>query len=104
MQVTSEEDRVTKLVLAISAENADAILDGTRTSDRRSRPPKQLPARAYLAVPGVGVVGECELSEAERKGNDGWLLPVTNPKRYARPRMLERFGLKKTPRSFRYVE
>lgn len=104
MQGATEEDIVTKLVLAISAENADAILDGTRTTDRRMRPPKHLPARAYLAVPGVGVVGECELGEAERKGSDGWLMPVTSPKRYARPRTLDRFGLKKTPRSFQYLE
>lgn len=94
---------MTRLVLAISAENADAILDGTRTSDHRARPPKQLPARAYLAVPGIGVVGECELGEPERKTEDGWVLPVTSPKRYARPRSLDRFGLTKTPRSFRYV-
>jgi predicted transcriptional regulator len=94
---------VTKLVLAISAENADAILDGTRTADHRAHPPKRLPARAYLAVPTVGVVGECDLGEPERKTGAGWALPVSNAKRYARPRSLDRFGLAKTPRSFRYV-
>lgn len=94
---------MTRLVLAISAENAEAILDGTRTSDHRARPPKQLPARAYLAVPKVGIVGECELGEPERKTDDGWAIPVSNVKRYARPRPLHRFGLAKTPRSFRYV-
>lgn len=94
---------MTRLVLAISAENADAILDGSRTSDHRARPPKQLPARAYLAVPKVGVVGECELGEPERKTDDGWALPVSDVKRYARPRSLNRFGLSRTPRSFRYV-
>lgn len=94
---------MTKLVLAISAANADAILDGTRTADHRSHPPRQLPARAYLAVPKVGVVGECDLGEPERRTNDGWAIPVTSPKRYARPRPLDRFGLTKTPRSFRYL-
>lgn len=94
---------MTKLVLAISAENADAILDGTRTSDHRSHPPKRLPARAYLAVPKVGVVGECDLGQPERRTDGGWEIPVTSPKRYARPRSLEKYGLSKTPRSFRYV-
>jgi len=94
---------MTRLVLAISAENADAILNGTRKTDHRARPPAKLPARAYLAVPRVGVVGECELGAPERKTDDGWAIPVTSPKRYARPRSLDRFGLTKTPRSFRYL-
>jgi predicted transcriptional regulator len=94
---------MTRLVLAISAENADAILDGTRTTDHRAHPPKRLPARAYLAVPRVGVVGECELGEPEKKTDAGWSLPVSAPKRYARPRSLDRYGLAKTPRSFRYL-
>ncbi|HEX9435602.1 MAG TPA: hypothetical protein VGA16_00415 [Candidatus Limnocylindria bacterium] len=94
---------MTKLVLAIGAANADAILDGTRTADHRAHPPRRLPARAYLAVPKVGVVGECELGEPERKTDDGWAIPVSNVKRYARPRPLEKFGLAKTPRSFRYL-
>lgn len=94
---------MTKLVLAISAANADAILDGTRRTDHRVHPPKRLPARAYLAVPKVGVVGECDLGAPERRTDEGWALPVSDPKRYARPRALERFGLTKTPRSFRYV-
>lgn len=93
---------MTKLVLAVRAENADAILDGTRKSDLRTLPPKRLPARAYLAVPGVGVVGECELGEPEKNG-EGWRIPVSSPKRYAKPRTLDRFGLTKTPRSFRYL-
>ncbi len=92
---------MTKLVIAISAAHADALLDGVRTSDARTRPPSRLPARAYLAVPGV--VGECELGVAERRTADGWSLPVTAPKRYARPRPLDRFGLTRTPRSFRYI-
>lgn len=37
---------MTRLVLASSAANADAILDGTATSDVRRHPPKRLPARA----------------------------------------------------------
>ncbi len=94
---------MTRLVLAIAADTADAILDGTRHSDRRTRPPKRLPARAYLAVPRVGVVGECELGAPERHTDDGWLLPVAHPKRYARPRPLAQYGLTKTPRSFRYL-
>lgn len=102
-QARAEDARVTRLVLAVSAGNADAILDGTRTTDRRARPPKKLPARAYLAVPKIGVVGECDLGAPERRTDDGWILPVSRPRRYARPRSLERFGLSKTPRSFRYV-
>ena len=94
---------MTRLVLAISAEHADEILDGKTFSEVRTHPPKQLPARAYLAVPKVGVVGECVLDVPERKAGDGWVLPVTDPKRYTRPRSLDRFGLTKTPRSFRYV-
>lgn len=94
---------MTKLVLAIGQDGADAILDGSRKSDQRARPPKRLPARAYLAVPGVGVVGECDLGEPGRRTDDGWLIPVTKPRRYARPRPLDRFGLAKTPRSFRYL-
>ncbi len=94
---------MTRLVLAIAAEHADAILDGTRRSDHRTHPPKRLPARAYLAVPRVGVVGECDLGEPERHTDDGWALPVTHPKRYARPHSLDRYGLTKTPRSFRYL-
>ena len=95
---------MTRLVLAIAAETAEAILDGARHSDRRTHPPKRLPARAYLAVPQVGVVGECDLGAPERHTEEGWLLPVTHPKRYTRPRPLDRFGLTKTPRSFRYLE
>ncbi len=95
---------MTRLVLAISAENADAILDGTRTADHRAHPPKRLPARAYLAVPKVGVVGECELGAPEKKTDAGWAIPVSSAKRYARPRGLDRYGLTKTPRSFRYLE
>lgn len=91
-----------KLVLAISAENADAILDRLRMTDHRTRPPRLLPARAYLAVPRVGIVGECDFGEP-RRTDDGWAMPVISSKRYARPRPLERFGLTKTPRSFRYV-
>lgn len=91
------------LVLAVSAENADEILDGKRRFDHRKLPPKRLPARAYLAVGGTGVVGECRLDPAERRTDEGWALPVTQPKRYRTPRPLDRFGLKKTPRSFQYL-
>jgi len=93
------------IVLAVSAANADAILDGTRRFDRRSRPPRRLPARAYLAVVGTGtVVGECELGTPERRSPESWALPVTRPRRYARPRPLSRYGLTRTPRSFRYLD
>jgi len=94
---------MTRLVLAIGQDGADAILSGTRRSDQRARPPKKLPARAYLAVAGIGVVGECDLGEPEQRGDGGWRIPVTKPRRYARPRSLERFGLARTPRSFRYL-
>lgn len=91
------------LVLAVTQENADAILDGKRRFDHRRLPPKRLPARAYLAVSGAGVVGECELGAPERKTDEGWALPVSKPRRYRSARDLDAFGLAKTPRSFRYV-
>ena len=93
-----------RLVLAISAEHADALLDGTRDADHRTIPPAKLPVRAYLAVVGTGtVVGECVLGERAGKTKDGWRLPVTSAKRYRRPRPVADFGLAKIPRSFRYV-
>ena len=92
------------LVLAITAKNADAILDGKRRFDHRRLPPKRLPARAYLAVSGEGIVGECELGAPERKTEEGWALPVSKPRRYRAARDLARFGLTKTPRSFRYIK
>jgi predicted transcriptional regulator len=92
------------IVLAISAENAEAILSGARQSDLRRMPPKRLPALAYLAVVGTGsVVGECRLGTAERRTAKGWALPVTKPRRYRTPRPIGDFGLRKVPRSFRYV-
>ncbi len=92
------------LVLAIKAENADAILDGGRRHEYRSVRPRRLPARAYLAVVGAhAVVGECRLGEADRRTAKGWALPVSAPRRYRRPRPLSDFGLTKAPRSFRYV-
>jgi predicted transcriptional regulator len=95
---------VEKIVLAISAENADAILDGSRDADHRAMPPTRLPAKAYLAVVGTGtVVGECVLGERSGRTKAGWTLPVTNARRYKRPRPVSDFGLKKIPRSFRYV-
>ena len=95
----------TALVLAISAENADAILDGERDTDHRRFPPRKLPARAYLAVVGTGsVVGDCQLGEAERNTAKGWALPVSKPRRYRRPRPVADYGLLRIPRSFRYVE
>jgi len=93
-----------KIVLAISAENADAILDGSRDADHRTLPPKRLPAKALLAVVGTGmVVGECVLGERSGRTKAGWTLPVTNARRYKRPRPVSDFGLAKVPRSFRYV-
>ena len=92
------------IVLAIHAEHADAILDGTARFEHRSVPPKRLPARAYLAVVEErAVVGECELGAPTRKSAQGWALPVTKPRRYRAPRPLSEFGLVKIPRSFVYV-
>jgi predicted transcriptional regulator len=93
------------LVLATTAENAEALLSGERDRDHRRFPPKKLPARAYLAVVGTGsVIGECTLDAAERKTAKGWALPVSKPRRYRKPRPIADFGLAKIPRSFRYVE
>jgi predicted transcriptional regulator len=93
------------IVLAVSQDNADALLDGTRTTEHRALPPKRLPARAYLAVVGTGtVVGECVLGERTGRTAKGWTLPVSKPRRYRRARPLADFGMAKTPRSFRYVE
>ena len=94
-----------KLVLAIKAEHADALLDGTRDTDHRTLPPARLPAKAYLAVVGTGsVVGECVLGEKAGRTKAGWTLPVTNARRYRRPKPVSDYGLTKIPRSFRYVE
>jgi predicted transcriptional regulator len=94
-----------KLVLAISAEHADAILDGTQEADHRTLPPARLPAKAYLAVVGTGtVVGECVLGEKAGRTKAGWALPVTGARRYKRPKPVSAYGLKKIPRSFRYVD
>jgi predicted transcriptional regulator len=93
------------IVLATTAENAEALLSGARDKDHRRFPPKRLPARAYLAVVGTGsVVGECTLGEAGRKTAKGWALPVSKTRRYRTPRPVTDFGLTKIPRSFRYVE
>jgi predicted transcriptional regulator len=93
------------IVLATTAENAEALLSGARDRDHRRFPPKKLPARAYLAVVGTGsIVGECELGPAERNTAKGWALPVSKPRRYRKPRPVSDFGLEKIPRSFRYVE
>jgi hypothetical protein len=43
------------IVLAIHAEHADAILDGTARFEHRTLPPKRLPARAYLCVWHLGL-------------------------------------------------
>jgi hypothetical protein len=88
-----------KLVLAITAEHAEAILDGSRDADHRTLPPARLPAKAYLAV-----VGECVLGERAGRTNAGWALPVTDARRYKTPKPVSAFGLAKIPRSFRYVE
>ena len=93
-----------RLVLAISAEHADALLDGSRDADHRTLPPARLPAKAYLAVVGTAaVVGECVLTERGSKTKDGWRLPVTQAKRYRKPKPIGEFGLAKIPRSFRYL-
>ena len=93
------------IVLAIKAENAEALLSGARDRDHRTIPPKALPARAYLAVVGTGmVVGECRLGAPERETSKGWALPVEAARRYKKPRPITEFGLAKIPRSFRYVE
>jgi predicted transcriptional regulator len=93
-----------RLVLAISAAHAAALLDGSRDADHRRIPPARLPAKAYLAVVGTAsVVGECVLGERGRKMRDGWTLPVTNARRYRRPKPVARYGLSKIPRSFRYL-
>lgn len=93
-----------RLVLAISAEHADALLDGTRDADHRTLPPARLPAKAYLAVVGSGtVVGECVLGERDGRTKDGWRLPVRNAKRYRRAKPVSAYGLVKVPRSFRYL-
>jgi hypothetical protein len=94
-----------KLVLAITAEHADALLDGARDADHRTLPPARLPAKAYLAVVGTGtVVGECTLGEKTTRTKAGWTLPVTNARRYKTAKPVSAFGLEKIPRSFRYVE
>lgn len=94
-----------KLVLAISAEHANALLDGARDADHRTLPPARLPARAYLAVVGTGtVVGECTLGERAGRTKAGWTLPVTNVRRYKTAKPISAFGLDKIPRSFRYLE
>ncbi len=93
-----------KLVLAISAEHADALLDGSRDADHRAIPPARLPAKAYLAVVGTAsVVGECVLGERGGRTKSGWTLPVTNARRYKRPRPIASYGLARIPRSFRYL-
>ena len=93
-----------RLVLAISAEHADAILDGTQDADHRTLPPARLPAKAYLAVVGTGtVVGECVLGEKAGRTKAGWTLPVSGARRYKTPKPVGMYGLKKIPRSFRYI-
>lgn len=93
-----------RLILAITAANADALLDGSRAFDRRRLPPARLPARAYLAVVGTAsVVGECVLGPGTGRTKDGWALPVTAARRYARPRPITAYGLVRIPRSFRYL-
>jgi hypothetical protein len=98
-------DCMDKLVLAISAEHAEALLGGARDADHRTLPPARLPARAYLAVVGTGnVVGECILGERAGHTRAGWTLPVTKVRRYKKAKPVTAFGLEKIPRSYRYVE
>jgi predicted transcriptional regulator len=92
------------LVLAVSRENADAILTGKRAVDVRRFPPRRLPARVYLAVTGTAAVhGECVLGEPVGSSPDGTLLPIASPRPYRRPKPIAAFGLEKVPRSFRYL-
>lgn len=94
-----------KLVLAITAPNADALLDGSRDAEHRTMPPARLPAKAYLAVVGTAsVVGECVLGERAGRTKNGWTLPVSGARRYRTPRPITSYGLAKIPRSFRYLE
>ncbi len=74
-----------RLVIAVTKDNAEAILEGKRRFDRRAIAPTRLPARAYLAVRGE-VVGECDLGAPERRTEEGWQLPVSKPRRYRRPK------------------
>ena len=93
-----------RLVLAITAEHADELLDGSRSADHRVLPPARLPAKAYLAVVGTGtVVGECVLGERAGRTKAGWALPVTAARRYKTAKPITSFGLDKIPRSFRYL-
>jgi predicted transcriptional regulator len=93
------------IVLATTAANAEAILSGERETDHRRFPPKELPARAYLAVVGTGaVIGECHLGSPERNTAKGWALPITRVRRYRTPKPVTEFGLSKIPRSFRYID
>ncbi|HET8568428.1 MAG TPA: hypothetical protein VFM93_05515 [Candidatus Limnocylindria bacterium] len=92
-----------RIVLAVTRENADALLSGERRVETRTRPPARLPARAYLAVPREGIVGEVVLGEVAGRDAAGARMPVSAVKRYARPRPVATYGLAKTPRSFRYV-
>lgn len=93
-----------RLILAITEEHADALLDGSRDSDHRTLPPARLPAKAYLAVVGTAsVVGECILGERAGRTKDGWTLPVTNARRYRKPKAVTEYGVAKIPRSFRYL-
>ena len=93
------------LVLAVTAENAAAILAGKRAVDVRRFAPKRLPARAYLAVAGTRAVhGECILGEPVGTSKDGSLIPIGAPKTYRKPRPIDEFGLAKVPRSFRYLD
>jgi predicted transcriptional regulator len=93
------------LVLSVTKANADAILSGRRAVEVRRVPPKRLPARAYLAVSGTAAVaGECVLGEPVGRNEDGTILPIAQAKAYRRARELKYFGLKKVPRSFRYLD
>lgn len=94
-----------KIVLAIRAANADALLDGATETEHRTLPPRRLPAKVFLAVVGTGaVVGECVLGEPTGRSKAGWALPVSNPRRYRKPKPVSDYGLEKVPRSFRYVD
>lgn len=93
-----------RIVLAIHAANADALLDGRAQTEHRMLPPRRLPAKAYLAVVGTGsVVGECVLGAPSGRTKAGWAMPVSRARRYRRPRPVGDYGLTRVPRSFRYV-
>jgi hypothetical protein len=93
------------IVLAITADNAEALVAGNTTettaaSRRRSFRHARIsrsPASDRSSASG------CSVPRSERPRRDG-ALPVSKPRRYGKPRRVTDFGLAKVPRSFKYVE